>query len=81
MIYSIRLRILDPAEPGGMRPEERGFETAQLRGRHWLLRSISGEEEHVRLSSTISISRVHHPAAHDRKPRSCVLYRPLYAAR
>ena len=29
-------------------PQERGFETAQLRGRHWVLKRADGEEEHVR---------------------------------
>uniref|UniRef100_A0A7S3FKK4 ApaG domain-containing protein n=1 Tax=Haptolina ericina TaxID=156174 RepID=A0A7S3FKK4_9EUKA len=46
-IYSIRLRMLTPGEPGALNAAERGFETAQLRGRHWILRGADGEEEHV----------------------------------
>ena len=46
-LYSIRLRLLPQGEPGAMSAAERGFETAQLRGRHWILRDANGQEDHV----------------------------------
>ena len=47
-IYSIRIRLLDPSEEGGLSEEARGFRTAQLRSRHWLISKGEGEEpEHV----------------------------------
>ena len=36
-VYSIRIKLLAPAEEGGMSAAERGFETAQLSTRHWVL--------------------------------------------
>jgi hypothetical protein len=37
VVYSIRIRLLEPGESGYMTPEERGFETCQLMTRHWIL--------------------------------------------
>jgi F-box protein 3 len=45
--YSIRLALLSPGEEGYLTPEQRGFETAQLRARHWILRAADGAEDHV----------------------------------
>eukprot|EP00965_Chrysotila_dentata_P155156 5126676-Pleurochrysis_carterae.AAC.1 len=44
VIYSIRMKLLDPATEGGLSKEERGFETAQLRGRHWVITAANGAE-------------------------------------
>jgi F-box protein 3 len=46
-VYSIRLRLLSADEEGGLSPAERGFETAQLRSRHWILGQTSGPPETV----------------------------------
>lgn len=46
-VYSIRIKLLAPAEEGGMSAAERGFETAQLSTRHWVLTKSSGEQEFV----------------------------------
>ena len=41
-VYSIRVRLLRPDEEGGASAEERGFGTAQLKSRHWVLRKSGG---------------------------------------
>ena len=41
------MRLLSAGQPGALSAAERGFETAQLRGRHWILRVEDGEDEHV----------------------------------
>merc|ERR1719416_228534 len=47
--YSIRIRLLVPGEEGYQTAEQRGFETAQLRERHWIIRDgTTGQVEHVR---------------------------------
>eukprot|EP00316_Scyphosphaera_apsteinii_P004461 CAMPEP_0119342840 /NCGR_PEP_ID=MMETSP1333-20130426/105563_1 /TAXON_ID=418940 /ORGANISM="Scyphosphaera apsteinii, Strain RCC1455" /LENGTH=489 /DNA_ID=CAMNT_0007355135 /DNA_START=413 /DNA_END=1882 /DNA_ORIENTATION=+ len=48
MIYSIRLTLLAAGEPEAMSVAERGFDTAQLHSRHWIITDLSGHEEHVR---------------------------------
>ena len=59
-VYSIRLTLLKPSgeeggSPEGLTAEQRGFETAQLRSRHWVITPApssagiqGGEVEHVR---------------------------------
>jgi uncharacterized protein affecting Mg2+/Co2+ transport len=47
--YSIRVRLLAAGEEGHVPAAERGFETCQLRGRHWIITNgATGEEDHVR---------------------------------
>eukprot|EP00568_Trieres_chinensis_P013592 CAMPEP_0183304938 /NCGR_PEP_ID=MMETSP0160_2-20130417/9843_1 /TAXON_ID=2839 ORGANISM="Odontella Sinensis, Strain Grunow 1884" /NCGR_SAMPLE_ID=MMETSP0160_2 /ASSEMBLY_ACC=CAM_ASM_000250 /LENGTH=505 /DNA_ID=CAMNT_0025468059 /DNA_START=57 /DNA_END=1574 /DNA_ORIENTATION=+ len=47
-IYSIRIRLLAPGDFGYASRAERGFETCQLRARHWHIHdSIKGETDHV----------------------------------
>ena len=46
-VYSIRLPLLADGRPGALSADERGFETCQLRGRHWLITDASGREDHV----------------------------------
>ena len=46
-VYSIRLSLLAEGMPGALSADERGFETCQLRGRHWLITDASGREDHV----------------------------------
>jgi len=48
VIYSIRLALLSEGEEGGLSRQARGFETAQLRSRHWIITDLDGEQEHVR---------------------------------
>eukprot|EP00511_Aplanochytrium_stocchinoi_P007287 CAMPEP_0204827756 /NCGR_PEP_ID=MMETSP1346-20131115/5218_1 /ASSEMBLY_ACC=CAM_ASM_000771 /TAXON_ID=215587 /ORGANISM="Aplanochytrium stocchinoi, Strain GSBS06" /LENGTH=151 /DNA_ID=CAMNT_0051956317 /DNA_START=263 /DNA_END=715 /DNA_ORIENTATION=- len=45
--YEISVRLLCPKEDGYMSPEERGFETAQLWRRHWVLEKHNGETDIV----------------------------------
>lgn len=48
-IYSVRIRLVEPGEDGSLSSSERGFETCQLRSRHWkITANDTGEEEHVR---------------------------------
>ena len=46
-VYSIRLKLLSPAEEGGLSASERGFETCQLKERKWLLAQRDGPPEVV----------------------------------
>ena len=46
-VYSIRIRLLTPGEDGYMSAAERGFETAQLCTRHWVITSADGEASRV----------------------------------
>jgi len=48
MIYSIRIALLLPGEEGYLTRAERGFETAQLHSRHWIITDATGRQEHVR---------------------------------
>eukprot|EP00562_Extubocellulus_spinifer_P016789 CAMPEP_0178609262 /NCGR_PEP_ID=MMETSP0697-20121206/38560_1 /TAXON_ID=265572 /ORGANISM="Extubocellulus spinifer, Strain CCMP396" /LENGTH=604 /DNA_ID=CAMNT_0020247841 /DNA_START=1 /DNA_END=1810 /DNA_ORIENTATION=- len=48
VIYSIKIRIVQPGEEGYLSPSDRGFHSCQLRSRRWTLTSNeTGEEEHV----------------------------------
>lgn len=42
-IYSVRLRLLSPDEPGGLSAEDRGFITCQLESRHWAMHTATAE--------------------------------------
>lgn len=48
--YSIRVRLLEPGEAGYLDAAARGFETCQLKGRHWAIDGPpgAGPTEHVR---------------------------------
>jgi len=46
-VYSIRLKLLSPFEEGYQSAEQRGFVTAQLHTRHWVLRQSDGSAELV----------------------------------
>lgn len=46
-MYSIRCRLLPPDEEGGMSGDERGFTTAQLHTRHWVLTAADGTTDEV----------------------------------
>jgi F-box protein 3 len=46
-IYSVRLRLLRPDEPGCLTEQDRGFSTCQLSTRHWILRQANGSNESV----------------------------------
>jgi len=48
VVYSIRIRLLAPGEEGGLTATARGFVTAQLCSRHWVITDRSGMVEHVR---------------------------------
>ena len=50
-VYSIRLSLLAEGMPGALSADERGFETCQLRGRHWLITDASGREDRRRISN------------------------------
>ncbi len=48
IVYSLRIRILEPHEEGYVTPTERGFETCQLFSRHWrLMNSDTGRIDEV----------------------------------
>jgi uncharacterized protein affecting Mg2+/Co2+ transport len=54
-VYSIRLLLLSPGEEGYMSAEERGFETAQLNTRHWVLRQASDPPNEVHGAGVIGL--------------------------
>jgi len=45
--YSIRLALVAPGEEGHLPAAQRGFETAQLHTRHWVLRQADGGADQV----------------------------------
>eukprot|EP00301_Raphidiophrys_heterophryoidea_P017943 c2935_g1_i1.p1 GENE.c2935_g1_i1~~c2935_g1_i1.p1 ORF type:complete len:489 (-),score=88.18 c2935_g1_i1:574-2007(-) len=47
-IYSITVRLLVPGDEGYQTREQRGFDTAQLRDRHWNIIDGPGQPKHVR---------------------------------
>jgi len=48
VVYSIRIRLLKSGEDGYLSPSERGFQTCQLRSRHWRIYDrLSGEVDRV----------------------------------
>ena len=44
VVYSIRIRLLTQGEDGYLTPEERGFDTCQLKSRHWRLTNTIQDE-------------------------------------
>ena len=48
VIYSIRILLLSPGEEGAVDAATRGFHTAQLHSRHWIVTSPDGQQEHVK---------------------------------
>ena len=46
-VYSIRIALLREGEEGALSAAERGFETAQLNTRHWIITRRDGEVEQV----------------------------------
>jgi F-box protein 3 len=46
-VYSIRIRLLQPHDDGYMDAGQRGFETCQLKSRHWRLMEHAGRINHV----------------------------------
>jgi hypothetical protein len=46
-VYSISISLLSPDEEGGLTEAERGFATAQLHTRHWVLTNDDGDAERV----------------------------------
>jgi len=45
--YEIAIRLLSAGEPGYVSPEERGFDTAQLLSRYWVLEMVNGTTQVV----------------------------------
>jgi len=44
VVYSVRIRLLTQGEDGYLTPEERGFDTCQLKSRHWRLTNTIQDE-------------------------------------
>jgi hypothetical protein len=78
-MYSIRIVLLTPGEEGYLAPEERGFVTAQLHTRRWLLRNADGTDSPVEVCDRLErmLSRDScTPAALPTRPRAALLFSP-----